>query len=328
VNAIRGPRPHEHSAPRCPYPHPPRPVRAHHERNEPLTVQASESGTALLVPSLLFIALVVAVVGSIGAPLITSVATSFHVSLASAQWTLTITLLTGAVATPLLGRLGSGPGRRTTILRTLAVVVCGSVLTVLPLSFGWLLVGRGCQGVGLGLTALMMGVARDHLPEERSHSVIAFASVASTIGIGVGHPLAGLLVEIGGVRAAGVLVTAVALLAAVLSMPSPPASRAGRIDLPDERRCATAEDAADCLADTYRIASGSVLASATLLLICSPHSARVRAIPSGDWRSQPTSMRGSPQLVLSPSRTTVMDHSSRRSHNWKRPARSMRPSIA
>jgi MFS family permease len=60
----------------------------------------------------MFIALVVAAVASLGAPLITSVATSFHVSLGSAQWTLTIALLSGAVATPVLGRLGAGPHRR------------------------------------------------------------------------------------------------------------------------------------------------------------------------------------------------------------------------
>ena len=41
------------------------------------------------MPSLIFIALVVAAVGSLGAPLITSVATTFGVSLAAAQWTLT-----------------------------------------------------------------------------------------------------------------------------------------------------------------------------------------------------------------------------------------------
>jgi len=189
----------------------------------------------VLVPSLVFIALVVAAVGSLGAPLITSVATTFHVSLASAQWTLTITLLTGAVATPLLGRLGAGPRRRGVIIGTLGVVTAGSVLTVLPLPFGWLLLGRAAQGVGLGLTALMMGVARDHLPRERSASVIALVSVASTIGIGVGYPLAGLLTEFGGLRAAyglGVFVTAVALLAAVRSMPEPPAGRSARVDVP------------------------------------------------------------------------------------------------
>lgn len=188
----------------------------------------------LLVPSLMFIALVVAAIGSLGAPLITSVATTFHVSLDSAQWTLTITLLSGALATPLLGRLGAGSHRRETILATLGVVVSGSALTVLPLPFAWLLVGRAAQGVGLGLTALMMGVARDHLPEARSAPTIALVSVASTIGIGVGYPLAGLLTDLGGVRAAyglGLFVTAVAFLAALASMPAAPEGRSARVNV-------------------------------------------------------------------------------------------------
>ncbi|WP_392838912.1 hypothetical protein [Streptomyces sp. LN500] len=66
----------------------------------------ARSEARLLVPALMFIALVVAAVASLGTPLITSVATSFHVSLGSAQWTLTVALLSGAVATPVLG--GSG----------------------------------------------------------------------------------------------------------------------------------------------------------------------------------------------------------------------------
>ena len=188
----------------------------------------------LLVPSLMFIALVVAAVGSLGAPLITSVATTFGVSLDSAQWTLTITLLSGAVATPVLGRLGAGPHRRTTILATLAVVVAGSVLTVCPLPFAWLLAGRAAQGVGLGLTALMMGVARDHLSQDRGAATIALVSVASTIGIGVGYPLAGLLTELGGVRAAyglGLFVTAIAFLAAWRSVPAAPEGRSARVDI-------------------------------------------------------------------------------------------------
>ncbi|MFD0331705.1 MFS transporter [Streptacidiphilus monticola] len=59
---------------------------------------------------------------------------------------------------------------------------------MLPLPFAWLLVGRAAQGVGLGLTALMMGVARDHLPEGRSGPTIALISVVSIIGAGVGYP--------------------------------------------------------------------------------------------------------------------------------------------
>nr|WP_246401272.1 MFS transporter [Jiangella mangrovi] len=185
---------------------------------------------------MLFVALVVAVVGSLGAPLITAVAADFGVSLAAAQWTLTAPLLVGAVATPVLGRLGTGPRRRQVVLVTLGVVVAGSLLTVLPPSagFGWLLAGRVAQGVGLGLTALMMGVARDHLPASRSASTIALLSVASTVGIGIGYPLAGLLTAVAGLRAAyglGLLITAVALAAAWRTVPQAPAGRSAAVDV-------------------------------------------------------------------------------------------------
>ncbi|MFB6892037.1 MFS transporter [Kitasatospora sp. NPDC056327] len=182
----------------------------------------------------MFIALVVAAVGSLGTPLVTSVAASYHVTLGSAQWTLTAALLSGAVATPVLGRLGAGPHRRIAVLATLAVVVTGSALTVLPLPFGWLLAGRAAQGAGLGLTALMMGVARDHLPEERGTAVIALISVVSVIGAGAGYPLAALLAEFGGVRAAyglGLAVTAAALLTAWRFVPEAPEGRSARVNV-------------------------------------------------------------------------------------------------
>ncbi|WP_251092414.1 MFS transporter [Streptomyces sp. Caat 7-52] len=198
-----------------------------------MSTPREQSEPRMLVPSLVFVALVVAAVASLGAPLITTVATTFHVSLNSAQWTLTIALLAGALSTPILGRLGAGPHRRVTILGTLAVAVVGSALTVLPLPFAWLLVGRAGQGIGLGLTALMMGVARDHLPEERSAATISLVSVVSIIGVGAGYPLAGLLTEVGGVRAAyglGLFVTTIAFLAAWRFIPEAPAGRSAHVD--------------------------------------------------------------------------------------------------
>jgi predicted MFS family arabinose efflux permease len=234
------------------------------------------SEARLLVPSLMFIALVVAAVASLGAPLITSVATTFRVSLDSAQWTLTITLLSGAVATPVLGRLGAGPHRRATILATLAVVVAGSALTVLPLPFAWLLIGRAAQGVGLGLTALMMGVARDHLPEGRSAATIALVSVTSVIGIGVGYPLASLLAEFGGVRAAyglGLFVTAIAFLAAWHSMPIAPEGRSAHVDMTAALLLASGLFLVLFLAGetslwSHHLAVAVVLAAVAVLLLC------------------------------------------------------------
>ncbi|WP_163506176.1 MFS transporter [Fodinicola acaciae] len=176
--------------------------------------------TALVV-ALLFIALGTVAIGSLGAPLITAVAQDYQVSLAASQWTLTITLLSGAVTVPLLGRLGSGHHRRAVVLVTLAVVVAGSVATVVPGPFALLLAGRAGQGVGLGLVSLMMAIARQHLGE-RAPGAIAMLSVASTVGIGVGYPVTGLLTQVGGVRVAylvGLLTATAALVAAFVAIP-------------------------------------------------------------------------------------------------------------
>lgn len=187
------------------------------------TLDAPEATSAATTRTLMLTALVVAVVGSLGAPLITSVAATLRVSLSAAQWTLTIALLTGAVATPVLGRLGTGTRRRPVVLGTLGAVAAGSVLTVLPLPLAALLIGRAAQGCGLALTPLMMASAREHLDRARAASTIAMISVASTVGIGIGYPLAGYLTDLGGIRAAyaaGLAVTLLALVAAARSFPA------------------------------------------------------------------------------------------------------------
>jgi predicted MFS family arabinose efflux permease len=186
------------------------------------TVADEESRTEPLTRTLMLIALVVAVAGSLGSPLITSVATTLHVSLAAAQWTLTVSLLVGAVATPVLGRWGTGARRRPVVLGTLGVLVLGSLLTVLPSALPVLIAGRAAQGCGLALLPLLMAAAREHLDTARSAATIAMISVASTVGVGIGYPLAGYLTDVGGIRAAyaaGLAGTSVALLVAIRAFP-------------------------------------------------------------------------------------------------------------
>ena len=188
----------------------------------------------LLTPVLIFIGLVVAVVGSLGAPLVPTVARTSHTSLANAQWSLTITLLVGAVVTPVLGRLGDGRYRRTAILSAIGAVVAGCVLAALQISFAWLLVGRGLQGIGLGLVPLAIATARDALPADRARSAIALLSVTTVAGIGLGYPAAGLITEGWGLAAAywfGALVAALALAAGLATLPSTRTRPARRVDL-------------------------------------------------------------------------------------------------
>jgi MFS family permease len=175
------------------------------------------------VPVLLFVGTVVAVISSLGAPLIPSVAASTGAPLADAQWALTVTLLVGAVATPLIGRLGDGPRRRAVVLAVLAVVTLGGALAALPLGLGWLIAGRGLQGVGLGLTPLAIATAREALQGDRSRATVAALSITVVAGLGLGYPLAGLVAELGGVHAAfwvGAAVSATALAASAAVLPA------------------------------------------------------------------------------------------------------------
>jgi predicted MFS family arabinose efflux permease len=176
-----------------------------------------------LVPGLIFIGMVVAVVSSLGAPLIPTVASTDHVSLSSAQWMLTIRFLVGAVATPTMGRLADGRDRRATIIVGLMVVATGALLAALPLGFALLLVGCGLQGVGLGLTAMAMSVARDALPPDRVGRAVAMLSITTVAGIGLGYPITGFIAEYGGLHAAfsfGVVFTVLALVVAMVVVPS------------------------------------------------------------------------------------------------------------
>lgn len=182
---------------------------------------------------LVFLAVESTAVASLGTPLLPTIERVDHVSLGASQWALTITLLVGAVATPVMGRLGDGRLRRLTTVATVAVMAGGCVLSALPAGFGVFLAGRALQGVGLGLVPLATAVARDNLPEEHRGRTIAVIGITTAAGIGVGYPLVGLLAQELGLYApfwfvAGL--SALALVASLVALPVSPA-RPVRVDL-------------------------------------------------------------------------------------------------
>jgi predicted MFS family arabinose efflux permease len=162
-------------------------------RSAPAVVDMTTWRGRALLPVLLYVGILVAMVSSLGSPLIPSIAVDYGVSVNDAQWSLTILLVVGAVATPVVGRLGDGPHRRLVLLTALATLVVGNVCAALPGSFALLIIGRGLQGAGLALTPLAMSIARDHLPPERARSALATISVTAVVGIGLGYPLTGLI---------------------------------------------------------------------------------------------------------------------------------------
>jgi MFS family permease len=137
----------------------------------------------LLVPTLVLSGSLMAVVSSLGAPLVPTLSRADGVSLSTGEWILTITLLTGALATPVMGRLADGPRQRAVILVALGAVVVGCVLSAVSNGFTVLIIGRALQGVGLGLLPVAMAIARRNLPWQAARRTIATLSVTTAIGV-------------------------------------------------------------------------------------------------------------------------------------------------
>jgi predicted MFS family arabinose efflux permease len=189
----------------------------------------------LLTPVLVFVTLIVAVISSLGAPLIPLISSDLHVSLSDAQWSLKVALLSGAISAPILGRLGDGPHRRVVLLFGLGIVTLGGAIAAVSESLIVLVVGRAMQGVGLGLVPLAMAAARDGLPGHKIRPVIALLSVAAAAGVGVGYPVSGLIAGHGGLHAAfwfGTAFSGAALVAAFAVIPRSASGASAGLDVP------------------------------------------------------------------------------------------------
>lgn len=191
--------------------------------------------SALLSPALVAMSLVASIVSSLGAPLIPTIARHFHQSVATAQWSLTVALLSGAVSAPVMGRLGDGRYRKPATVGGLGVVMAGGVVAALAGNLPLLMVGRAMQGIGLGLVPLAIATARDEMPPAKVATTVALLSVSGAAGIGAGYPISGLVAEAWGLSGAfwfGAIGSgAVLLLVAVVMPPSSIHRHSPRLDL-------------------------------------------------------------------------------------------------
>ncbi|HEY9311522.1 MFS transporter [Williamsia sp.] len=180
----------------------------------------------ILLFTLSLVTTITSIVSSLGAPLVPKISTEFDIEITQAQWTLTATLLTAAIATPVLGRLGGGAWRRPTILVGLLIVAVGCVLSALPLGFVALVIGRTLQGVGMALVPLAMAVARESFAVSRLAPAIAILSVAGVAGAGLGYPITATVASVWGLHTAYWLGATLSLITLILAVRYIPPSRA------------------------------------------------------------------------------------------------------
>ncbi|WP_370181086.1 MFS transporter [Rhodococcus wratislaviensis] len=148
-----------------------------------------------LVAVLAFTGIVAALMQTLVVPLIGDLPRLLDTTASNASWVITATLLAGAVATPVTGRLGDLYGKRRMMLICTVPLVLGSVVCALATSLAPMVIGRGLQGIGVGMIPLGISALRDLLPPERLHSSIALMSSSMGIGGALGLPLAATVAE-------------------------------------------------------------------------------------------------------------------------------------
>ncbi|MFZ0249637.1 MAG: MFS transporter [Acidimicrobiales bacterium] len=136
-------------------------------------------------------ALAFALLQSLIIPAIPQLEQTLHTSESGASWLLTAYLLSAAIATPILGRVGDMLGKEKVIVAVLIALTVGSLLSALATSLPVMLVGRVIQGTGGAVFPLAFGIIRDEFPAERVAGAIGVMSAILGAGAGAGIVLAG-----------------------------------------------------------------------------------------------------------------------------------------
>ncbi|MEV4673303.1 MFS transporter [Actinomadura sp. NPDC049382] len=189
-----------------------------------------------VVATLALAGITAAIMQTLVTPLIADLPKILHTSPSNSAWVITVTLLVGAVCVPVFGRLGDLVGKRPMLLVCAVPLIAGSVVCALSSSVVPMIVGRGLQGMGMGMVPLGIALLRDVVPQEKLSSSIAVVSASMGIGGGLGLPIAAAIAEYASWRVLFWGATGLAALIAVLIwrlIPDVPAGAKGeRFDAP------------------------------------------------------------------------------------------------
>ncbi|NMO32898.1 MFS transporter [Streptomyces sp. GMY01] len=198
------------------------------------TNRPSRSASGAVVPVLAFAGIVVAVMQTLLVPVIKDLPQLLDTSPSNATWVLTSTLLSGAVATPIMGRLGDLYGKRRMLILSLAVMVVGALVSAFTSALLPMIAGRALQGFAMGAIPLGIGLMRDMLPREKLGSSMALMSSSIGVGGGLALPAAALVAQhtnwhalFYGAAGLGVL----SIVLTLLTVPESPMRAEGSFDL-------------------------------------------------------------------------------------------------
>ncbi|MGC2426428.1 MAG: MFS transporter [Nitrososphaeraceae archaeon] len=134
------------------------------------------------------------------------------ISYGDSSWILAALLVTGAVMTPIAGKLSDIYGKKKILLIILGVYILGLLLGSLAFNFLTLVTARAIQGIGISMFPIAFSILRDKFPSEKL--AIAQGIFSSTLSGGavIGLIIGASIVEDFGWRAIFLLIMPIAII--------------------------------------------------------------------------------------------------------------------
>src|SRR5665647_2626847 len=143
------------------------------------------TGTGILI-LLSLIALMIMYTETMLIAALPTIQTQFNTTTAWTAWVISIYLVVGAVATPILGKLGDSYGKRRFFLVAMVLYTVGVIGNGFAWSLASLLLFRAIQGIGLAIFPLAFAIIRDEFPPERVPPATGIVSAMFGVGAAVG----------------------------------------------------------------------------------------------------------------------------------------------
>lgn len=128
-------------------------------------------------------------------PVLPAIQEGLGASQQATSWVVTAFLLSAAVFTPLMGRLGDLWGKRLMLVVSLSAIAVGCVGAAVTDNVVVMIAARAVQGVGGGVMPLAFGLAREHMPPRRVAPTIGMLASVGGVGSAVGLVVSGGIVE-------------------------------------------------------------------------------------------------------------------------------------
>ena len=128
-------------------------------------------------------------------PAISDIISDFDISYSTSSWILTAYLISGAVMTPIAGKLSDIYGRKKMVLVIFIIYIIGIAIGGLSTNIYTLVLARIIQGIGISMFPIAFGIIRDQFPMSKIAIGIGIFSSMFAAGSVVGMAIGGTIVQ-------------------------------------------------------------------------------------------------------------------------------------